>query len=161
MRLVIVLAGIPGSGKSTLCKRLVNDYVSKGFSVEVCSADDFFMKSGTYQFDFKLLGSAHKMCQGLFKGALERNTDIVIVDNTNVRSQDRKFYCKLAESYSYTTVLEVLRGDVDICEQRNVHSVPREAIERMNTTLTLKPGKYIVTYDPTTDTVSEDLVLIN
>jgi predicted kinase len=153
------MCGIPGSGKSTTCKRLATDYLSKGFSVEICSADDFFMKSGTYQFDFKLLGSAHKMCQGLFKGALERNTDIVIVDNTNIRPQDRKYYYKVAEEHGYTIVLEVIQGDVDICEQRNVHGVPRETIQRMKTMLTLSSGKYIVTFNSNNNTFDEVKIL--
>lgn len=153
------MCGIPGSGKSTLCKRLVTAYINKGFSVEVCSADNYFMKNGTYQFNVNQLGLAHKMCQGLFRGALERTTDIVIVDNTNIRPQDRKYYYKIAEEHGYTTTLEVIQGDVDICAQRNVHGVPREAIQRMNTTLTLRPGKYTVTFNSTNDTFDEIQIL--
>lgn len=52
-KLLILLRGLPGSGKSTKAKKLA------GSTGLVYSTDDFFMVKGEYVYDPKLIGVNH------------------------------------------------------------------------------------------------------
>jgi len=56
---MFLLRGVPGSGKSTISKRIQQLYDTDC----VCSADDYFMKNGTYNYDNSKIQDAHKWCQ--------------------------------------------------------------------------------------------------
>ena len=77
----VIMRGLPGSGKSTLAKEIASG--SKSFVI--CSADDFFMKDGEYVFNPKLLWKAHEICIKKFEANLKKETEIVILDNTNTK----------------------------------------------------------------------------
>ena len=86
-----ILSGIPGSGKSTYCKNL--DGI-------VCSADDWFMRSGVYKFDFRELGKAHGECLKKFMEAIMEGKDVV-VDSTNTGVEEIIPYYAIAAAYNY------------------------------------------------------------
>ena len=49
-RHVVIMRGLPGSGKSHVAKALRNAMGDRGLSAVVCSADDFFVSdSGRYE----------------------------------------------------------------------------------------------------------------
>ena len=54
---LILIQGLPGSGKSTFGKRL-----AKEIGAYMFEADDYFMKNGKYVFDQSKLHEAHKKC---------------------------------------------------------------------------------------------------
>ena len=59
------MRGLPGSGKSTHIKRMIQKYhgLVGGFSSVVCSADNYFYRpDGTYDWSAKMLDNAHKWC---------------------------------------------------------------------------------------------------
>ena len=70
--------------------------------------------------------------------------ELVIIDNTNVRRRDMQPYIESADHYGYDVVEIIVGKDelfptldnadplanyIDLCADRNTHSVPREAIE--------------------------------
>ncbi len=132
------MAGIPGSGKTTIAER---DYPG----ALVCSADHFFMGEDGYRFDPKLLSFAHEACMRKFIDSLEVGVNQVLVDNTNVNPIDIAPYYAVARAYGYdVTIVRVLQPTtmfgveefVKLCAARNTHGVPIHTIDRMYRALT-------------------------
>ena len=127
------MRGLPGSGKSTIVNLIKSSFHPS--KLVVCSADDLFTgPDGTYRFNEKLLGVAHTECQQKAKRACEANTPVVVIDNTNVKRWEMKFYLSLGVTYGYVTVLvqpkTPWRMNPDELAVRNSHGVPLEALQR-------------------------------
>lgn len=123
---VLILAGVPGSGKSTYVNNL-------GLSREsVVSADNYFVGSdGEYRFDPTKLGAAHGDCLRGFVSALMKGMATVVVDNTNTTAIEMAPYVALAAAYGY--MVEIVRFSCDpaVAAERNVHGVPERAVRAM------------------------------
>lgn len=129
MKQLILLRGLPGSGKST-----VAEYISFLNKAVICEADRFFIKDGVYQFDRNKLGLAHKWCQSECKNAMT-NSQNVIVSNTSTTESEIKPYIQMAEEYGYTVislVVENRHGGI------NQHGVPEESLVKMKERFSLK-----------------------
>lgn len=129
---VVILRGIPGAGKSTKAKKLIEQNNNCG---TICSADDFFIINGHYKFDVNKLGVNHGKCFTKFQQALQNKDSLVILDNTNIKRKDFAHYVTAAKNAGYE-VEEIVVGSFDdefikLCDQRNVHGVPVRNIERM------------------------------
>ena len=137
MKKLYINRGLPGSGKSHESARLALAWLKQRLSVVICSADYFFVCDccQTYNFDASKLGYAHKWCQLKCAEAMEAGTDMVIIDNTNLTARECKTYVMLAEQNGYAVFfLEPTTPwafDLDELEKRNIHGVPRAALERM------------------------------
>lgn len=126
---VYLLRGIPGSGKSTYQRKMFPDAV-------VVSADHFFTKpDGSYSFNARALGIAHKVCYDKYVKALEEKQPLIVVDNTNIPTRDIKKYAEAAQKYQFEFEIITLLCDPEIAFQRNVHKVPRETILEMHNKL--------------------------
>jgi len=139
---VKIMMAISGSGKSTWIK---NDAVEKK---EICSADLFFMDDGDYKFDRTKLGEAHGHCLKMFikktfsaKGNAEmgkkiaphlnRNPDVLYVDNTNTTEGEIAPYIAIARAYGIEPQIIHLNVLPEIAGPRNTHGVPQKSIENM------------------------------
>ncbi len=139
MKQVIIMRGLPGSGKSTFARKFVetiNDGANcRFYSSSIRSTDQQFMVDGVYTFNPKLLGINHGRNFDLFCDDIENGIDIIIVDNTNIKRRDFAAYVTFAEANGYSVREEIVgKFDVDfvnICAKRNTHGVPLFAIERM------------------------------
>ena len=134
MRLLILTRGLPGSGKSTLAHQLMGEIESCGDSANIYSTDDYWMEDGEYKFDITKLNEAHAWNFERVKAAIQVY-DCVIVDNTNIVWRDFKRYVELAIVHQYDIMLAepqtAWRNDIDECDQKNTHNVPKETIDRM------------------------------
>ncbi len=122
---VIIMRGLPGSGKSTKAKT---------YGGTVVSADDYFIHDGKYQFDAQALPAAHNSAKDAFKAALERGDSLIVVDNTNTKAWEWADYERLAREHGYKVDFDIVgTGGVDIPElvERNTHGVPEQVIRRM------------------------------
>jgi tRNA uridine 5-carbamoylmethylation protein Kti12 len=133
MGLVIALRAIPGSGKSTFAKQLIERLSTGGQSVEVFSADDYFYElgKGEYKFDFTHLPLAHGQCFRKFIEALQKGVDAVIVDNTNLSAWEISPYQLGAEAFGYDFKIKEIKADPEEAYQRQSHGVPQPAFEAM------------------------------
>jgi len=120
MPTMILIRGLPGSGKTTVARKMMLD----GFvNVE---ADMFFEDEyDNYRFDPTRVGEAHKWCQEVTEEYMECGLDVV-VSNTFTQKWEMQPYMKLANKYDYIVVIRVERG-----EYQNIHDVPQEVIEKM------------------------------
>ncbi len=126
---VIIMSGIPGSGKSTYSKKLGG---------VVCSADHWFEREGEYKFDPTKLGMAHGACLAKFTRALMAGEDVIVVDNTNTSSLELAPYVALAQAFGASCELVTIQCDPDVAFARNVHGVPLETIRRMAAALSAR-----------------------
>lgn len=141
---LIVMRGIPGSGKSTRAKTLV------GETGAIHSTDDVIESLGDYAEHFRKMEeakdwSAHGKMHGInLSNAIKSMTDgvsPVIIDNTNVRMGEARKYvmAALEMGFDEANILfeEVGTGGAtaeELCA-RNAHGVPLEVIESMIKTL--------------------------
>uniref|UniRef100_A0A2K5DLY3 Smr domain-containing protein n=1 Tax=Aotus nancymaae TaxID=37293 RepID=A0A2K5DLY3_AOTNA len=128
---LVLLRGLPGSGKSFLARTLQEDNPSG----VILSTDDYFYINGQYQFDVKYLGEAHEWNQNRAKEAFEKKISPIIIDNTNLQAWEMKPYVALSQKYKY----KVLFREPDTwwkfkpkeLARRNIHGVSKEKISRM------------------------------
>lgn len=120
MSKLILIRGLPGSGKTTMAKRMMTP------STRHYEADMYFEKhDGSYQFDPKKIKQAHEWCQRKTRAALEAGLD-VIVSNTFTQRWEMESYVKMAQELSAKLEVITARG-----EWKNIHDVPDAAIQRM------------------------------
>lgn len=126
---LLLCSAISGAGKSTYCKKLMEngDYV-------YCSADTYFNTSDGYKFDPSQLGNAHESCRKFCEVGMSIGKD-VIVDNTNTTWKEIEPYIILAEKYGYE--IEIIRLVVDptVAHSRNQHGLSLEMVQRQHNRL--------------------------
>lgn len=129
MKKLIIMRGLPGSGKSTY----LNSFIEGVKGVVVCSADHFFMKNGEYCFNPKLLGQAHETCKFNAATAMQKGVELVCIDNTNTQKWEYEDYLHMAAKYGYDVVVHVVGNttDLELYAKRNTHGVPLTALQRM------------------------------
>lgn len=127
---VFIMRGVSGSGKSTIARAIQKIYPS----AVLCSADNYFIREGEYHFSADDLGSAHKYCQKLAEEAVKNDTNVIIIDNTNVKRWEMKFYMDLARQYLYHKVIVEpkidWRNDPSLLASRNTHDVDENTIRK-------------------------------
>lgn len=125
---LLLIRGLPGSGKSTFAHFVWNDYA-------ICEADKFFVgEDGVYRFDASKLKQAHEWCRNEVETRMKDNQvnpqyyPEIVVANTFTQEWEMEEYFKLAEKYGYTVfsiIVENRHGN------KNVHGVPDEKLKQM------------------------------
>jgi predicted kinase len=119
---LILIRGVPGSGKSTYAKKLMQEDPN----LSHYEADMYFYNAeGEYQFDPKRLPEAHAWCKRKTAEDL-RNGKSVIVSNTFSQKWEIKSYIKLGEEYGAEIIIKKATGNY-----RNVHNVSDEIVNKM------------------------------
>lgn len=121
---VMILRGLPGSGKSTFAAEIM----AKHHYCAVCSADNYFMFGGEYRFDAVKLPLAHDACLRKYVAFLHTppaNLPVkLIVDNTNILVWEIAPYYRLAEVFGHQVKVITFPCEVETAIARNIHAVP-------------------------------------
>ncbi len=121
---LIICRGIPGAGKSTWLRTTAPEAV-------VCSADDFFMVDGKYQYDRLKIGEAHEACWVKFEAAMRGDEPLVALDNVSHRNAHLQPYVSLDLVHGYEVEIHTFRISVNAAAARNTHGVPHRHIHRL------------------------------
>lgn len=105
---------------------------------QVCSTDNFWYlesKGEEYQFDLSRLKEAHHWCQQKACQEAESGSSPLVIDNTNIRAWNMRYYITLARRLHYTVILVTpktpWRFDMETLSRRNVHCVAADKVESM------------------------------
>ena len=124
-KILYIVRGIPGSGKSTFAKTLSGTHIE---------ADQYFVDvDGNYNFDGGKIKLAHEYCRAqtevwMRTDGTQVNVDRIVVSNTFTQEWEMKPYFELAKEYGYkvfTIIVENRHGG------KNVHEVPEDKIQMM------------------------------
>lgn len=132
---LVILRGLPGSGKSYLAAQILKTELASGKTAEIFSTDNFFMIDGKYVFDASKLPDFHQKNFNAAQAAMQRGLETVIVDNTNTQGWEMSRYInaalKLGRTVEVHTPQTSWAWDVKECTKRNSHGVPQDAIQKM------------------------------
>ncbi|KAK9885083.1 hypothetical protein WA026_009307 [Henosepilachna vigintioctopunctata] len=136
MKILVLMRGLPGSGKSYLSRSILEASLENPvFSEHIFSADNFFMKSGRYVYDISKISEAHSYTQRAAYKAMYKGNSPIIIDNTNTQLWEMQPYCKMAMEYGYKIcVLEASTKwswNINRLANNNEHGVPKATIKRM------------------------------
>lgn len=136
-KILYIMQGVPGSGKSTVAKMIGNQERLEGKTVAHLSTDDWrFDDDGVYQFDPADNARYHKMCQKACAEAMVDGIEVIIIDNTNIQEWQAHPYLVMADSFGYTVQVVSVDATLDLSIRRQKdrkpdRRVPPEVIARM------------------------------
>lgn len=123
---LILVRGLPGSGKSTFAKSL---------GWPTYEADDYFYdKEDGYKFDASKLHEAHLYCQRNVRIMLSKGFSCV-VSNTSTTEKEVKVYQDIAKQFNaefISLIVENRHGN------KNTHSVPEITLIKMKERFSVK-----------------------
>lgn len=136
-KVLFIVRGLPGSGKSTFAEKLV------GSDFLVCEADKYFIDvtTGEYKFDTSKLKDAHRYCYDIVEMYMadslvnDQFYREIAVSNTFTQEWEMKPYFELAEKYGYMVFTIVVENRHN---GKNVHGVPEDKLEIMKNRFELK-----------------------
>jgi predicted kinase len=131
---LILLRGLPGSGKTSLGEIVLHCPGSN--SPDVLSADNFFMDDkGNYNFDATKIKQAHNDCQQKCAERMKLEISRIVVANTFTEKWEMDSYYEMAERYKYRVHTVIVENRH---ESKNVHGVPDEKLEQMKNRFEIK-----------------------
>lgn len=140
-RVMVLLRGPPGCGKSHLARSLVISFAgleNNGYRIEdfICNTDDYFYNGkGVYKYNPAYLSDAHKFNQQRVGDKARSGLSPIIVDNTNMQLWEMLPYVKTAVQNNY--LIEILepstswRSSTRVLAQKNTHGVSQSRIQQI------------------------------
>ena len=128
MKILYLLSGLPGCGKSSLAKSLMNAQTGH------VEADMFFMQDGEYKFDGSKIKLAHEWCQDRVRKIMELGMSVAVA-NTFTQEWEMEPYLEMAEEFGYrvnSLIVENRHGN------ESIHGVPAQAMDTMEKRFEIK-----------------------
>lgn len=129
---VLVLVGLPGSGKTALANELSELHPN----TRVLSSDDYFIRDGEYKFNPAKLGEAHDRCWRRYintfqmSGIFFHTGGLAIVDNTNTSPFELAPYVRYAAGLKIPVLTLFVKRAFELCLRDQKHGVSLETMQR-------------------------------
>jgi predicted kinase len=123
---VIVLVGVPGSGKSTWA-------AAQGWTV--LSSDEMRLVLSDDETNQGIHGKVFGAMRHLLKSRLEIGASPTVIDATNLRRKDRKQWVKVAQKYGAAVEAVYFEVPLEVALERNrmrTRVVPEDVIRMMH-----------------------------
>lgn len=137
---IYLLVGIPGSGKTTYCKKLEKDFEEKNISVAYISRDEHRKKLTNEATGIFYFSKEKEVFSNYIKdinNAIKENKEKIIIDATHINHVSRnKVLSRLKNKNEYTLVVITFKLPLEIALKRNNQRegfarVPDNSIEVM------------------------------
>ncbi|CAG4961979.1 unnamed protein product [Colias eurytheme] len=167
-KILIILRGPPGSGKSYLAKLIRDREAEHGGTVRIMSIDDYFMQEGEieerdpttgkmikkpslkYEYDEKLEESyTMSLKRALKRSITDGYFSFIIFDAVNDQLKSYADIWNYARQYGFQVYICTMSLDVQTCFKRNIHNRKLEDIEVICSRFFPTPNHHILV-DPTT-----------
>jgi len=128
MKELLIVRGLPGSGKSTIAKQIQDTFGG----VIVC-ADDFW--GPAYAFDKSRIQEAHDWAYRQCEAHMQWNEERIILDGTYAQLKWMARYVEMATHFGYRAICR--EPDTEWawnprqCAEKNVHGVSEDVINTM------------------------------
>ncbi|KAH9495723.1 hypothetical protein Btru_016136 [Bulinus truncatus] len=132
---MVIMRGLPGSGKSHLARLLIDEGAKMGVLGVTLSTDDYFMQQGVYAYSKNDIGIAHDWNKKRALTYVMESKSPIIIDNTNTSLWEFLPYAEMAWRYKYD--VQIFEPDtawkfkVMELSRKNSHGVSKEHIKRM------------------------------
>ncbi len=145
MKELIIMIGLPGSGKSYHVNKFYKKY-------QIVCQDDIRKALGV-EFEIKIDPIVNSIAKIMGRAYMERGLSIVI-DETNTRYESIKFWKDLAHEYSYTITYIFMNTKIETCIKRRKKSIEKFSdsyIRRMDKQLKIleKDSNFFKMFDET------------
>jgi len=122
---LILLRGLPGSGKTALAHEL-----SENGKHPVFSVDDYFTdkETGEYNFEFEKNHLAYKQCEENTRKEIQNGTSKIFLDNTFTLEWELEPYFKMASEFKYRIFVLTVENRHS---GKNIHQISDEQIKKM------------------------------
>ena len=121
---LILLRGLPGSGKTTLAKVL-----SEGDKYPVFSVDEYFTsETGEYRFEFEKNHLAYRQCEDRTRAAMLHGDEKIFLDNVFSLEWEMEPYFKMASEFNYRVFVMTLENRHG---SSNIHGLSDEQLQKM------------------------------
>jgi len=134
---LVLIRGIPGSGKTTMAKEKFPNH--KHFE-----ADMWFERNGPYKFVEREMEDAHYWCQDMVYASLEMGHNTV-VSNCFLRRQSMGLYLAYAKRFEFSVRIITAKGDYG-----SVRNPPPEIVEMSRRNLEYIPETVIYPHSDVT-----------
>jgi len=122
---LILLRGLPGSGKTSLAKIL-----NEEGKYPVLSIDDYFTntETGAYKFEFEKNHLAYKSCEERTKALMKKGLKKIFLDNTFTLEWEMEPYFKMAAEFGYRVFVITIENRHG---GKNIHNISNEQLKKM------------------------------
>jgi len=132
---LIVLRGLPGSGKTTLAKKLSQ----RSKNAQICTEDRYHWSGkedgvGEYKFQPQLVFLAREWCTKEIREAIQENVNLIILDNHNARISMYEDHIQFAVEHGYRfRIIEFVASAslIDKYRARSYKKFPREVYVKL------------------------------
>lgn len=135
-KIMVLLRGLPGSGKTVLATTLLQHGLGTVNRDEfIFSTDDFFNKGGSYRYNPNEIQEAHTWNQRRAFSNARKGVSPIIIDNTNLEIWEMKVYCTMGVQFGY--IIEIVEVSTPwalnpgVLSNKNTHGVDKRKIKLM------------------------------